>query len=117
MKIKILILNILEETTEHAKRLVTSSPVLSYKKLQSILANPYFKCDEIKLEYKKQVDLESALGVLKKKIAQSVKKGNTIIHLIEYLPNEESLPINALEAQIYLWQSHMLHGYDIKNQE
>ncbi len=91
-------LNIFEETPEHAKRLVTSSPVLSYKKLQSILANPYFKCDEISLEYKKQVDLKSALDVLKKKIAQSVKKGNTIIHLIESLPKEESLPINALLA-------------------
>ena len=48
-------LNIFEETPEHAKRLVTSSPVLSYKKLQSILANPYFKCDEIRLEYKNKL--------------------------------------------------------------
>ena len=36
-------LNIYEETPEHAKRLVTTSPVLSYRKLNSITNNPYFK--------------------------------------------------------------------------
>ena len=35
-------LNIYEETPEHAKRLVTTSPVLSYRKLNSITKNAYF---------------------------------------------------------------------------
>jgi glutamate synthase (NADPH/NADH) large chain len=91
-------LNIFDETPEHAKRLVTTSPVLSYKKLQSIIANPYFKCEEIKLEYKKQINLKIALETLQKKVIQSAKNGNTIIHLKESLPNKNLLPINALLA-------------------
>ena len=91
-------LNIFDETPEHAKRLVTTSPVLSHKKLQSIIANPYFKCEEIKLEYKKQINLKIALETLQKKVIQSAKNGNTIIHLKESLPNKNLLPINALLA-------------------
>ena len=91
-------LNVFEESSEHAKRLVTASPVLSYKKLQSILINPYFKCDEIKLAYKKDDNLSSALKILQKKAVNSIKKGNTIIHLDESLPDKNSIPINALLA-------------------
>jgi glutamate synthase (NADPH/NADH) large chain len=91
-------LNVFDETPEHAKRLVTTSPVLSHKKLQSIVKNPYFKSDEIYLEYSKKTNLKNALKSLNKKIVQSVKEGNTIIHLVETLPNIEFLPINALVA-------------------
>ncbi|MBR50924.1 MAG: glutamate synthase large subunit [Gammaproteobacteria bacterium] len=91
-------LNIFNETSEHAKRLVTTSPVLSYKKLQSILDNPYFKSDEIKLQYKKDINLKKALNDLKKKVKNSANKGNTIIHLVEELPEKNFLPINALFA-------------------
>ena len=91
-------LNVYDETPEHAKRLVTSSPVLSYKKLQSILTNKYFKCKEIKLSYKKDDNLENALKALQKEAIKSIKKGNTIIHLDETLPDKNNLPINALLA-------------------
>ena len=91
-------LNVFEESPEHAKRLVISSPVLSHKKLQSILINPYFKCDEIKLVYKKDDGLKSALKLLQKKAVNSIKKGNTIIHLDESLPDKNSIPINSLLA-------------------
>ena len=91
-------LNVFEESPEHAKRLVISSPVLSHKKLQSILINPYFKCDEIKLAYKKDDCLKSALKLLQKKAVNSIKEGNTIIHLDESLPDKNSIPINSLLA-------------------
>ena len=91
-------LNVFEESPEHAKRLVISSPVLSHKKLQSILINPYFKCDEIKLAYKKDESLRSALKLLQKKAVNSIKEGNTIIHLDESLPDKNSIPINSLLA-------------------
>ncbi len=91
-------LNVFEESPEHAKRLVISSPVLSHKKLQSILINPYFKCDEIKLAYKKDDDLKSALKLLQKKAVDSIKSGNTIIHLDESLPDKNSIPISSLLA-------------------
>ena len=91
-------LNVYEESPEHAKRLVISSPVLSHKKLQSILINPYFKCDEIKLAYKKDESLRGALKLLQKKAVNSIKEGNTIIHLDESLPDKNSIPINSLLA-------------------
>ena len=91
-------LNVFEESPEHAKRLVISSPVLSHKKLQSILINPYFKCDEIKLAYKKDESLRGALKLLQKKAVNSIKEGNTIIHLDESLPDKNSIPINSLLA-------------------
>ena len=91
-------LNVFDETPEHAKRLVTTSPVLSHKKLQSIIKNPYFKSDEISLEYSKKTNLQNALKLLNKKIVKSVKDGNIIIHLVETLPSIKSLPINALLA-------------------
>ena len=91
-------LNVFEESPEHAKRLVISSPVLSHKKLRSILINPYFKCDEIKLAYKKDESLRGALKLLQKKAVNSVKQGNTIIHLDESLPDKNSIPINSLLA-------------------
>ena len=91
-------LNVFEESPEHAKRLVISSPVLSHKKLQSILINPYFKCDEIKLAYKKDESLRGALKLLQKKAVKSIKEGNTIIHLDESLPDKNSIPINSLLA-------------------
>ncbi len=91
-------LNVYDETPEHAKRLVTSSPVLSYKKLQSIITNQYFKCKEIKLSYNKNDILENALKALQKEAVKSIKKGNTIIHLDETLPDKNNLPINALLA-------------------
>ena len=91
-------LNVFEESPEHAKRLVISSPVLSHKKLQSILINPYFKCDEIKLAYKKNDSLRGALKLLQKKAVNSIKEGNTIIHLDETLPDRNSIPINSLLA-------------------
>jgi len=91
-------LNVFEESPEHAKRLVISSPVLSHKKLQSILINPYFKCDEIKLAYKKDDSLRGALKLLQKKAVNSIKEGNSIIHLDETLPDKNSIPINSLLA-------------------
>ena len=91
-------LNIFDETPEHARRLVTSSPVLSHKKLQSILKNPYFNSDEIVLEYSNKISLRRALESLKETVVKSVKEGNVIIHLKEELPEGGFLPINALLA-------------------
>ena len=82
-------LNIFDETPEHAKRLVTSSPVLSHKKLQSILKNPYFNSDEIVLVLKK-ISLRKALESLKETVVKSVKEGNVIIHLKEELPDRRN---------------------------
>ena len=91
-------LNIYEETPDHAKRLVTTSPVLSYRKLNSILNNPYFESKEINLSFNSNSNLQTALKKLQDEVVSEVKKGASIIHLIEDLPKEDHLPINALLA-------------------
>ena len=91
-------LNIYEETPEHAKRLVTTSPVLSYRKLNSITKNAYFKSTEINLVFDEDTNLKSAIKKLQKDVEKAVKSGSSIIHLIEDLPEEGFLPINALLA-------------------
>ncbi|MDA0949708.1 MAG: glutamate synthase large subunit, partial [Proteobacteria bacterium] len=91
-------LNIYEETPDHAKRLVTTSPVLSYRKLNSILNNPYFKSIEINLFFSESSNLNIAIKKLQDEVVAKVKKGASIIHLIEDLPQEGNLPINALLA-------------------
>ena len=91
-------LNIYEETADHAKRLVTTSPVLSYRKLNSILNNPYFESAEINLSFNNNSNLQAELKKLQDEVVRKVKKGASIIHLIEDLPKQGSLPINALLA-------------------
>src|SRR6056300_629702 len=91
-------LNIYEETPDHAKRLVTTSPVLSYRKLNSILNNPYFKSIEINLSFSESSNLNIAIKKLQDEVVAKVKKGASIIHLIEDLPQKGNLPINALLA-------------------
>jgi len=91
-------LNIFEETKEHAKRIVTTSPVLSHKKLSTILNNKYFEVAYFDLQYGPEKNLEDALIGLTKKVVQSVRKGSVIIHLDEVMPDKDNLPINALLA-------------------
>ena len=91
-------LNIYEESPEHAKRLVTTSPVLSHRKLQSILSNPYFKAQEINLSFEKNISLKEAIINLQNKVVDVVDSGIAIIHLVEDLPVEGKLNINALLA-------------------
>ena len=91
-------LNVFDETPDHAKRLVTTSPVLSFKKLQSIIKNKHFESVQVNLEYSHKTDLKNALVKLQKDVVKEVKNGKVIIHLVEKLPSSTKLPINALLA-------------------
>ena len=78
-------LNIYEESENHAKRLVTTSPVLSYKKLQSIINNSYFNSKEISLSYDRNISLEKAIKNLQNEVVKYVKEDNPIIHLLSLI--------------------------------
>ena len=91
-------LNIYEETPEHAKRLVTTSPVLSHKKLNAVLKNKYFKSEDIDLTFDRSASIEKAIKNLQKDVVKKVRNGASIIHLIEDVPTEGRLIINALLA-------------------
>src|SRR6056300_1266936 len=91
-------LNIFEESKDHAKRIVSTSPVLSHKKLLALLKNPYFSSKNFDLQYSMQSNLQDALHALTKKVVAAVQKGEVIIHLNEKLPDNNKLSINALLA-------------------
>ena len=91
-------LNVFDETPDHAKRLVTTSPILSFKKLQSIINNKHFESIDINLDYSSNINLKEALEDLQEKVIKNVQQGKVIIHLIEKLPRKNKLPINALLA-------------------
>ena len=91
-------LNIFEETKDHAKRIVSTSPVLSHKKLSSLLKNTYFQSKTFDLHYSAKSNLKNALYELTEEVVSSVKKGDVIIHLNEKLPEGNKLSINALLA-------------------
>ena len=91
-------LNIYEETPDHAKRLVIHSPVLSFKKLNQIKKNPYFNVKEFDLSFPKDKKLKTAIKDLQKNVVKAVQDGNVVIHLIEALPKNGYLSINALLA-------------------
>ncbi|MEL0244008.1 MAG: glutamate synthase central domain-containing protein, partial [Gammaproteobacteria bacterium] len=91
-------LNIFEESKDHAKRIVSTSPVLSHKKLSALLKNTYFSSKNFDLQYSPQSNLKDALKALTKKVVSAVRKGEVIIHLNEKLPDGNKLSINALLA-------------------
>ncbi len=91
-------LNVFDETPDHAKRLVTTSPVLSFKKLQAVINNKHFDSVEINLEYSEKTNLKNALQKLQEDVVKEVSKGKVIIHLIEKLPSKNKFSINALLA-------------------
>jgi glutamate synthase (NADPH/NADH) large chain len=91
-------LNIFEESKDHAKRIVSTSPVLSHKKLAALLKNPYFSSKNFDLQYSSKSNLKDALNALTKKVVAAVRKGEVIIHLNEKLPDRNKLSINALLA-------------------
>ena len=91
-------LNVFDETPDHAKRLVTTSPVLSFKKLQAVINNKHFDSVEINLEYSDKTNLKNALQKLQEDVVKEVTNGKVIIHLIEKLPSKNKFSINALLA-------------------
>ncbi|MDA9739404.1 glutamate synthase large subunit [Pseudomonadota bacterium] len=98
-------LNIFEESADHAKRLVTYSPLLSHKKIQIITSNKYFKVKNLKLEYKSNLTIEEALDKLDKDVVKFIEQGAVIIHLQEVLPKKGSVTLNALLATGMIHQS------------
>ena len=70
-------LNIFEESKDHAKRIVSTSPVLSHKKLLALLKNPYFSSKNFDLQYSLQSNLQDALHALTKKVVTAVQKGRS----------------------------------------
>ena len=98
-------LNIFDLSPDHAKRLVTYSPILSYKKLDWILKNKIFKVKTFDLEYKEDSSISNAIDELISKVSKAIDRGATIIHLNESIPTKNKLSLNALIATGALHQA------------
>ena len=98
-------LNIFEPSSGHAKRLVTYSPILSYKKLDWILKNKIFKVKTFDLEYAENSSISDAIDKLILNVSSAIDRGATIIHLNEAIPSKNKLSLNALMATGALHQA------------
>jgi glutamate synthase (NADPH/NADH) large chain len=106
-------LSLYEQSEEHAKRMVLSSPVLSPAKFESILASD-------KQEYSKEIfrthydpakmSLKEAVELLCDKVVESVRAGTVIVVLSDNELQPGLLPIHALLATGAVHQRLMREG-------
>ncbi|MFD2231588.1 glutamate synthase large subunit [Alkalimarinus sediminis] len=92
--------NIFEETPEHAKRVILSTPVLSPAKFQRLSSKETsgFDVAKIELSYSPEQGLEQAVKSVCDQAEQSVRDGNVILILSDKNLTEGKLPINAFMA-------------------
>ncbi len=89
-------LNIFEETSEHANRIVVNSPILSHKKFNLLLKNKKFPCKRFSLEYRESEGLEEAILRVLDDVIKSVKLGTNLIVLDEKQSSSKIPVIPAL---------------------
>ena len=104
-------LDIFEETSEHANRIVVNSPILSHKKFNLLIKNKKFKVKRFLLEYEREDSLEESLIKLCEDVLASVKENYSIIVLDEKQTSFNKPVIPALLA------TSAIHNYLIKNNE
>ena len=103
-------LNIFEETPEHARRAIVSSPVLSHSKFQQLQSVdlPGFESETIDLNYAEDEGLQAAILRVCKQAEAAVSAGRSQLVLSDRNIRENYLPINALMA------TGAIHHYLIK---
>ncbi|OGT20209.1 MAG: glutamate synthase large subunit, partial [Gammaproteobacteria bacterium RBG_16_57_12] len=92
--------NLFQEEAAHADRVETNSPVLSYSKMQQLLALPQesFAHCRIDLNYSATCDLKAALTAICNQAVSAVRKGKVILILSDRGIGPDKLPIHALLA-------------------
>ncbi len=92
--------NIFEETPEHARRVILSTPVLSPAKFQRLSSKDAsgFDVARIELSYSPEQGLEQAIKSVCDQAEQYVRDGNIILILSDKLLTEGKLPVNAFMA-------------------
>ena len=94
--------NVFEESADHARQVITATPVLSTAKVQALI-NPesdlYLPSKEFSLSYDSaRVDLSEAISSLCDEVESSVKAGTVVVVLTDRHIDKENLPIHALLA-------------------
>ena len=91
--------NVFEETSEHAKRLILGTPVLTPAKFSSLLADHQsFEHTLINLQYTEQQGLKAAIQDVCLQAENAVKSGKVVMILSDRNIEQGKLPINAFMA-------------------
>lgn len=91
--------NVFEETSEHAKRLILATPVLTPAKFSCLLADkPDFEHVIIRLQYKEEQGLQAAIENVCLQAENAIKSGKVLLILSDRDISEGELPINAFMA-------------------
>ncbi|MBA4151765.1 MAG: glutamate synthase large subunit, partial [Acinetobacter sp.] len=92
--------NIFEESPEHARRAIVSSPVLSHSKFAQLqqIDLPGFAAEVINLNYPESEGLQAAISRICAQAEAAVKAGRSQLILSDRALLQGSLPINALLA-------------------
>lgn len=106
-------LSLYQQSEEHAKRLVLSSPVLSPAKYEAILAagQAEYSKEIFRLHYDPaQMGLKQAIDTLCDKVVESVRAGTVVVVLSDNEMQPGQLPVHALLATGAVHQRLMQEG-------
>tara|TARA_R110001592_G_scaffold86031_5_gene254081 strand:+ start:4179 stop:8630 length:4452 start_codon:yes stop_codon:yes gene_type:complete len=91
--------NVFEETSEHAKRLILATPVLTPAKFNRLLADQQgFEHFLIRLQYKEEQGLKAAIEDVCLQAENAIKSGKVLLILSDKDIAQGELPINAFMA-------------------
>ena len=92
--------NVFEQSAHHAERVVLSSPVLSYSKMQQIrsLESDSYRLKQLELNYDQSINLSTALDDLCTQAIEAVKSGYRLLVLSDRAIEKGKLPIHSLLA-------------------
>ncbi|BFM05194.1 glutamate synthase large subunit [Halioxenophilus aromaticivorans] len=94
-------LSVFEESSDHADRIILTSPVLSPAKMRALEDNnrPGYQAQRFGLNYNPgEIGLKAAIERLCKDVEQGVRGGTVIVILSDYGVEKGQLPIHALLA-------------------
>ncbi len=92
--------NIFEETPEHARRIILTTPVLSPAKFDRLLNNTHdeFRVKRIPLSFRPERGLKQAIIDVADAAEQAVREGYVLLVLSDNHLSQDELPINAFMA-------------------
>ncbi|MGB0664570.1 MAG: glutamate synthase large subunit [Pontibacterium sp.] len=92
--------NIFEETPEHARRIILTSPVLSAHKFKTLVADEMdgFGAKFISLNYEPEVGLKAAIENVCKQAEEAVLEGKVVLVLSDRYLSRGKLPMHASMA-------------------
>ncbi len=92
--------NVFEETPEHARRIILSTPVLSPAKFTKLINQPdvEFSCAMIPLSYAPERGLQQAVTDVCDQAEQAVRRGKVILVLTDKELAKDRLPVNVFMA-------------------